>query len=59
MTLKQWLAQRLDTFEMRCRAGRFKGGRDTYWCAGWAEGYKAAQKEARKSARETGAEHGK
>jgi hypothetical protein len=54
MTITQWSKQRLDTFELRVRAGRSKKGRennDLYYSAGWADGYKAAQKDARKALR--------
>lgn len=51
MTLSQWLAQKMDEFELRVRAGRMKDGTNTYWCAGWARGYMAAKAEARKAAR--------
>jgi hypothetical protein len=56
MTITQWLKQRLDTFELRVRAGRIakQGGRDVYYCAGWADGYKAAQKDARAASRDNG-----
>ena len=47
--LYNWLQKKLDTFELRVRAGRRKGGTDTYYCAGWADGYKAAQKDARRA----------
>jgi hypothetical protein len=48
--LTNWLAQKLDTFELRVRAGRTKKGRyDLHYCAGWADGYKAAQRDARRA----------
>jgi hypothetical protein len=53
VTIAQWLAQRLDVFELRVRAGRRKNA-DVYYCAGWADGYKAAQKDARAASRDNG-----
>lgn len=45
--LTTWLAAKLDTFDLRVKAGKRKEGYDTYYCAGWADGYKAAQSDAR------------
>lgn len=49
--LGNWLGTKFEQFELRVRAGRTKGGNDTYYRAGWADGYKAAQKDARKADR--------
>ncbi len=47
--LRNWLAKKLDVFELRVRAARTKRGTDIYYCAGWADGYKAAQRDARRA----------
>ena len=47
--LRNWLAKKLDVFELLIRAAGTKRGTDTHYCAGWADGYKAAQRDARRA----------
>ena len=49
-----WLAEKLDIFDLKVRAGKTKRGRennDLYYSSGWAHGYKQAQADARRASR--------